>query len=242
MWIASSLPGIEKVINPEIERAITPALTLSRPGPGKLTLETAGGTCSLERHQVDGFVSIARMDVVVDLDRELAIFGGTTVAFQGRVMALRILGAMARRQGSPITLEEITREVWGRTHAPEVGVTTVSFHVSLLRKILEKASIGLGSLVTRVSGGYRLKPGLRMGTIHRQAPVRNLPRDDAAVIALVRDRGFIDNRGYCEMTGKSRTTALRDLQRLVDLGALEPLGRGRGARYRLSGAFSQKWS
>jgi predicted HTH transcriptional regulator len=105
-----------------------------------------------------------------------------------------------------------------------------------LRKILEDASSGLKDIVIKVTGGYRLRPGLRMGTVKRQTAPKAEDRSRDSVIDIIRQRGFINNRSYCEITNASRSTALRELADLVRLGVLERVGQGRSARYRLASA------
>ncbi len=47
--------------------------------------------------------------------------------------------------------------------------------------------------------------------------------------------GGMNARKYVALTGTSKATATRDLQRLAELGALIPAGGGRSARYDLGG-------
>lgn len=220
--------------------ALGPAITPKLAAPAReyqiMILETTGGSYTLERRQVEGFVKAAKLDVLVDLERENAIIGDVTVGMEGREIPLKILAAMVRREGKPMTLGQIFEDSWGRRYNPSFDSNTVYFHMCRLRKILEDAHPGLKDLVIKVTGGYRLKPGMRMGTVTRQTAPRAEDRSRQSVVEVVRQRGFINNRSYCEITNASRSTALRELADLVRLGVLERVGQGRSARYKLASA------
>lgn len=220
--------------------ALGPATTPSMATPSReyqiMVLETAGGTYTLERRQLEGFVKAAKLDILVDIERENALIGEIVVGMEGREIPLKILASMVRRQGKPMTLGQIFEDAWGRKYNPSFDSNTVYFHMCRLRKILEDASAGLKDIVIKVTGGYRLQPGLRMGTVTRQTAPRAEDRSRQSVVEVVRQRGFINNRSYCEITNASRSTALRELADLVRLGVLERVGQGRSARYRLAEA------
>jgi DNA-binding winged helix-turn-helix (wHTH) protein len=201
-----------------------------------MILETTGGTYTLERRQLQGFVTAARLDILVDTEREHAVIGDTVVGMEGREIPLKILASMVRRQGKPMALGQLFEDTWGRKYNPSFDSNTVYFHMCRLRKILDEASAGLRGIVIKVTGGYRLKPGLRMGTAKRATAPRAEYRSRDSVVEVIRQRGFINNRSYCEITNASRSTALRELADLVRLGVLERVGQGRSARYRLAEA------
>lgn len=62
-----------------------------------------------------------------------------------------------------------------------------------------------------------------------------LDQESRMVIAMryVQERGSILNREYRELTGVSEQTAFRDLEALVEQGALRRVGKTRGRRYKL---------
>lgn len=71
----------------------------------------------------------------------------------GRPRAL--LAALALRHGELVPVEEITERLWG-ADPPAAARTTVRGHVKRLRRVLDAARDGAGSVVDGERGGYRL--------------------------------------------------------------------------------------
>lgn len=53
-------------------------------------------------------------------------------------------------------------------------------------------------------------------------------------LRYIQEHGAITNHEYCELTGVSESTALRDLEAWVARGTLKKVGKRRGRRYELS--------
>ncbi len=53
-------------------------------------------------------------------------------------------------------------------------------------------------------------------------------------LRYIQEHGTITNREYCELTGISESTALRDLEAWIARGTLKKVGKRRGRRYELS--------
>lgn len=214
--------------------ATTPSLARgSAPRESKaLKFETAGGAYTLDRKQVDGFLTAVPVEIVVDSVRQQIIIEGQAIGMEGRDIPLNILTSLIKHEGGPLGMAELFEEAWGRKYNPAYDANTVYFHICRLRKILDQATGGK-EVLTKVADGYQLKPGLRFGLIQRASTPRP-DRSKDAVVEIVKQRGFIDNRTYCEFTNTSRSTALRELADLVKAGVLERMGQGRGARYKLA--------
>ncbi len=82
-----------------------------------------------------------------------------------------------------------------------------------------------------------LDPGsgdARGGLVPRRAPADHLHPRQQALLAFLARHGRCTSREYCELTGTSARTALRDLADLIDRGHLVREGKRRGAVYRLA--------
>jgi predicted HTH transcriptional regulator len=70
-------------------------------------------------------------------------------------------------------------------------------------------------------------------TIQQEAPLREQEERFHQAIQYVQEHGSITNGIYRQLTGASAMTALRDLEQLVEQGALRIVGKTRGRHYRL---------
>lgn len=218
--------------------ATTPSLVKSAPARENqaLRFETTAGTYTLDRKQVDGFLSAVPVEIVVDSIRQQIVVEGQVIGMEGRDIPLNILTSLIKHEGGPLGMSQLFEEAWGRKYNPAYDANTVYFHICRLRKILDQATGGK-EVLSKVADGYQLKPGLRFGLIARAVAPR-AERTQDAVVEIVKQRGFIDNRTYCEFTSTSRSTALRELADLVKAGVLERMGQGRGARYKLAASVA----
>ncbi|MCB9899856.1 MAG: sigma 54-interacting transcriptional regulator [Planctomycetes bacterium] len=83
----------------------------------------------------------------------------------------------------------------------------------------------------------QLDPGgaeARGDLVPRRAPGDDLNRRQQALLAWLARHGRCTSREYCELTGTSTRTALRDLTDLIDRGLLVREGKRRGAVYHLA--------
>ena len=88
----------------------------------------------------------------------------------------------------------------------------------------------LGALGERLAADHLARAGYRvLERNYRTA------RGELDLIALVRVREHeqITNREYRQLAGVSESTALRDLETLVERGSLQRVGKRRGRHYRL---------
>jgi hypothetical protein len=212
--------------------ASTPLLAVPRRARNSLVLEVGGGTHVLMRHQVEGFAKAARLGMLVDLDRHEVVLGEHVISLRGRDVPLGIFSVLAGRQGRPTRLQELFEPVWGRKYKPEFDSGTIYYPMCQVRKLLESSATGLREILVKVSGGYRLPPGMRVGTVRRARDPRVEDRSQESLIEMACQRGFIDNRSYCKVARVSKSTAPRDLLDMVRKGLLERVGEGRGTRYR----------
>lgn len=215
--------------------ATTPALTparANRKAPG-LTLQSSAVRMRVERKSVEGLSHGASFQLLVDVSRQRVFVDGKDLPLEGRDTPLNILAALIRGGGGPMTLEELFPKVWGRPLNPAYDSNTVYFHISRLRKFLDQLAPGMNILAT-TADGYALAPGLRYALIEAEKPRQAVGRNKSKMLTLLADRQFVDNRSYCEITGVSRSTALRELADLVAAGILIREGAGRGVRYRVA--------
>ncbi|MGE0192968.1 MAG: sigma 54-interacting transcriptional regulator [Planctomycetota bacterium] len=77
-------------------------------------------------------------------------------------------------------------------------------------------------------------PEARGDLVPRRAPGDDLNRRQQALLAWLARHGRCTSREYCELTGTSARTALRDLTDLIDRGLLIREGKRRGAVYHLA--------
>jgi DNA-binding winged helix-turn-helix (wHTH) protein len=187
----------------------------------------------VERRSVDGLSRSTPFQLLVDVTRQRVFVDGKDLPLEGRDTPLGILAALIRAGGGPMTLEELFPKVWGRPLNPAYDANTVYFHISRLRKFLEQLAPGM-PILTTTPEGYMLAPGLRYALIEAEKPRQQVGRDRDRILGLLADRQFVDNRSYCEITGVSRSTALRELAELVAAGVLIREGAGRGVRYRVA--------
>jgi DNA-binding winged helix-turn-helix (wHTH) protein len=198
-----------------------------------LTLKTPFNRMRLKRRQVEGLSKTCPFELLVDCTRQRVLVNGKELPLEGREVPLQILASLIRAQGGPLTLEELFPRAWGRPFNPAFDANTVYFHISRLRKLLETAAPGFSVLSTSAEG-YLLAPGLRYALVEEERRRKRPGRDRTAILEMLADRRFVDNRSYCEITGVSRSTALRELAQLVQEGVLVREGAGRGARYRVA--------
>jgi len=215
-------------------RAVTPLLTrraapdtavwLSGCGPGRLRIAA--------RHAA----AVARtgaFDLVVDLARHRVELHAQDVAMEGRELPLRLLATLARARGAPVSRGDLYGAVWDVPFARHRDTDKLHVQVNTVRRLLRSAA-GARPVVERVRGGYRLAAGLR-ALVFEPAPVRLRPRAlFATLLAVARDRGFLDRRTVCQLAGVADTSAHTILARLVAHGGLVRDGAGRGTRYRPS--------
>ena len=187
----------------------------------------------VERRSVDGLTRASSFQLLVDVSRQRVFVDGKDLPLEGRDTPLGILAALIRHGGGPMTLEEMFPKVWGRALNPAYDSNTVYFHISRLRKFLEELAPGMNILSTTPEG-YALAPGLRYALIEAEKPRQAVGRNKSKMLTLLADRKFVDNRSYCDITGVSRSTALRELADLVAAGILIREGAGRGVRYRVA--------
>lgn len=215
--------------------AVTPALTpvrANRKAPG-LTLRSSSIRMRVERKSVEGLSHADTFQLLVDVSRQRVFVNGRDLPLEGRDTPLNILAALIRHGGGPMSLEELFPKVWGRALNPAYDSNTVYFHISRLRKFLDELAPGMNILAT-TADGYALAPGLRYALIEADKPRQSVGRNKSKMLTLLADRKFVDNRSYCEITGVSRSTALRELADLVAAGILIREGAGRGVRYRVA--------
>jgi predicted HTH transcriptional regulator len=72
-------------------------------------------------------------------------------------------------------------------------------------------------------------------SLAEQAPkyAVELNEREVGAIEFVRENGRITNQDYRDLTGVSQKQAVRDLNKLVDDGLLQRVGKGRATRYEL---------
>lgn len=199
----------------------------------RLLLRTPCDRMRVERRSIEGLNHSTGFQLLVDATRQRVFVDGKDLPLEGRDTPLGILAALIRAGGGPLTLDELFPKVWGRNFNPAYDANTVYFHISRLRKFLDQLAPGL-SILTTTPEGYMLAPGLRYALIEAEKPRQQVGRDRDRVLGLLADRRFVDNRSYCEITGVSRSTALRELADLVTCGVLLREGAGRGVRYRVA--------
>jgi hypothetical protein len=218
-----------------MEPAVTPVIARSRRtgGAPRLSVASSAGRLSLDRRAVEGIARTGSFTVIVDCTRQRVMVGGRELPLEGRDTPLMILASLMRSGGGPMTLAQLFPQVWGRPLNPAYDPNTVYFHVSRLRKLLTSVSGGREIMVTTAEG-YMLAPGVRYALIASGRTRRPVGRERSGILAVLADRRFVDNRSYCEITGVSRSTALRELADLVREGILLREGAGRGVRYRMS--------
>jgi DNA-binding response OmpR family regulator len=91
-------------------------------------------------------------DLVLDTVRRSCTVNGDTVDLTARELAL--LEALARRSGQPLTRNELLDLVWG---ADQRGLSNVvDVYIGYLRRKLERAGDGCGTIETVRGVGYRL--------------------------------------------------------------------------------------
>lgn len=215
--------------------AFTPSIApmrSNRRAPG-LTIVTPALKMRVERKSVDGLSQATSFQLLVDVSRQRVFVNGQDLPLEGRETPLNILATLIRNGGGPMPLEDMFPKVWGRALNPAYDSNTVYFHISRLRKMLEQAAPGV-SILSTTSDGYALTQGLRFALIEAEKPRQAVGRNKSKMLTLLADRKFVDNRSYCEITGVSRSTALRELADLVAAGILLREGAGRGVRYRVA--------
>ena len=217
-------------MGPALTPSINPMRKATAPG---LTIRTSAVKMRVGRKSVDGLTHSTSFQLLVDVSRQRVFVDGKDLPLEGRDTPLNILAALIRHGGGPMTLEEMFPVVWGRALNPAYDSNTVYFHISRLRKFLEQLAPGMNILSTTAEG-YALAPGLRYALIEAEKPRQAVGRNKSKMLELLADRKFVDNRSYCDITGVSRSTALRELADLVSAGVLVREGAGRGVRYRVA--------
>ena len=130
------------------------------------------------------------------------------------------------KAGGAVPFEELFQGL-GTSHNPPT-TATVYFNINRLRRLVEEAA---------PISFRKMPPGVRLAlTARRDRRVEGLRLlgDQPGLVAYLTEHAFIDNRKYCELTGVSPSTALRELSRLSEESVLAREGAGRGVRYRLS--------
>lgn len=195
-----------------------------------LLVHAQGTTVRTGRAVVDGLIRIARPGLVVDTTRRLALIAGREVSLAGHKLLLDSLAALVAAGGGPLDVQALFARAWGRRYNGEFDRNALDYHFGILRRLLSAAGIARPVLISR-GGAYMLAPGLRPVLVEAANP--RPPADEIRdPTPLLRDRRIIDNRGYRELCGVSRVTAMRQLRALVKAGVLVRVGDGRGARYR----------
>lgn len=194
-----------------------------------LVVYVHGTRVRTDRSVVDGLIRTFGAGLVVDTTRQTARIAGREVLLAGRRLQLDILSELILAHGGPVAAEQLFSRVWKRRYNGEFDRSAMDYHFTRLRRMTSPDGLA-GPLVTSRNGEYLLAPGLRSMLVepaYQEPPVEE--RRDVA--RLLRDRRVIDNRGYRELCGVSRVTAMRQLRALVASGVLVSTGRGRGARY-----------
>lgn len=214
--------------------SVTPAFRAARRRDAtRFRFFTATSDVCLDRREVDGLCGSSCFGLVVDNTRQKVFVGGRELPLEGRELPLKILATLVKGRGGPLSLKDLFPGAWGRPFNPSYDSNTVYFHISRLRKLLAEVAPEISVLET-TGDGYQLAPGLRYALVEVDERSEKAVMGRHDILTLLKDRGFMDNRGYCKLTGKSRSTALRELAVLVETNVLVREGAGRGARYRLA--------
>lgn len=201
-----------------------------------VTISWRGSSLRMRRSAVGGLLRLSVFDLVVDAQRHGVHVGDRFIDMHGKAPAFRILLSLARRQGEAVELKQLFQESMGRRCRTYYDCRALYFQVWTLRDALASTPF-TGSVVESGPLGYRLRPGLRVAWVPPSGPPRAAGGEDR-VVEIVQQRGSIDNRTYRDMMRVTRSTAARDLARLVKLGLLSPMGGGRTARYVLAARAS----
>ncbi len=94
-------------------------------------------------------------DVRIDPDNLVARRGDEEIPLTRR--ELEILLYLSRRRSSPVSRQELLREVWGYGNVEWIETRTVDIHVAKLRRKLERDSAHPELLLTVRGEGYQLK-------------------------------------------------------------------------------------
>jgi hypothetical protein len=213
-----------------------PTVPLSHPTPRRsartLPFITRYGSIRLERRKIEGIGRSGCFDLLVDTTRRRVTVRGREVPLEGCDVLLNIVSTLVRA-GGPVPFEELFPKAWGRRYNPAYDAATVYFNINRLRRLIGEASPELPFLVA-CRQAYRMAQGLRCAVIGESEGPRPSRGDQPGLVAYLTEHAFIDNRKYCELTGVSPSTALRELSRLSQESVLAREGAGRGVRYRLS--------
>jgi len=188
-------------------------------------------------------LGVQQQGLVFDLE-----IGSLTVLDQGDVLHLsdgisplgrRFICALAQ---GPRTKEQLTTTVWQQSYHPLRHDSVIYSMVAKIRRTLGSRSHWL--LVT--DDGYGLVPGVRVIEIVESksspdsvrlapGPQANLPPLNSrqlAILRAVRAGEFFDVRRGINELGASDATISRDLAKMVELGLLARMGRGRATSYK----------
>lgn len=67
-------------------------------------------------------------------------------------------------------------------------------------------------------------------------PETELQSYHRAVLDFIKNKGYIADRDYAKLTDRARATRVLDFQRLIDLGLIERVGKGKATYYKLKTA------
>lgn len=214
---------------------VDPALGRQR-REGMLVVDTAAGSFSLPKNVARGLAALPRWELVVDLVRGHLVGQQGSVAIHGVEIVVKLFAVLIQAAGRPMPVRELYEKVWGmRWVSPRCHTAAVHVTVFRARKLL--AQLGQQDRLAATPGaGYTFYLGRSVLALRnperRRVPAQAAPSGDASpILAVIRERGYVDNRELRRRCGRSRATIFRELRRLVAAGALVMVGKGRAARY-----------
>lgn len=219
-------------------------------GESSVCVTLAGHRVRLPHDHAARLARSPAIDLTVDLNRERIAVAGRELSLEASLIPLRILAALVRAHGMPLSIPDLFALAWGRPYSARHHHNTFHSQMSRLRRFLRETARsrsarsarqdrGSGSrldadrtLILTEGATYRIAPGLRACLIDPVAMPAWRSRRPGALVAIARARGFIDRRMVCAATGLTGSRAHELLQMVARTGALVLEGSGRGARYR----------
>lgn len=201
---------------------------------GTTIVDTAAGSFALPKNVARGLAALPRWELVVDLVRGHLIAPEASIAIHGVEIVVKMFSVLIEAAGRPIPVRELYEKVWGmRWVSPRCHTAAVHVTVFRARKLL--AQVGQQDRLTASPGtGYAFYLGRSVVALRNPARRRAAPPpsgDASPILAILRERGYVDNRELRKRAGRSRATMYRELRRLVAAGTLKMVGKGRAARY-----------
>lgn len=162
--------------------------------------------------------------LVVDASRNACRQGTTLVALASRPVLMSIAVALAKAWPGVAKREALLSTAFGARHADDSHRNRLRVEITRLRQLLAPIA-----RIEADQGGFRLVPAVPDVAILSHP----MSGQEAQVLALLADGELWSSSTLAMVLGVSTRSAQRSLQSLLEMGKIQPIGKGRNLRWTL---------